>query len=410
MNDERIRQLRSDPKLLDSLTPREFEELVAHLLSQFGWKVELTPQTRDGGVDIFATSQDTADLDVSWIVECKKFSENRKVGVELLRQLHGAKEFLGVSNAVLVTTSSFTPDAVQFAAKLYDLKLIDRKKLLSWLERVESTVPARPLTPPTPLYSCFISYSHKDEEFANFFAQQLRGKGIRVWYAPEDIKPGEKIHEEIFQAISVIDKLVVVLSQHSINSAWVKSEIKWALRRERDEGRRILFPISLISVNELKKWELFDSDTGEDLAAKVREYYIPVITDWKDAAKFKPFFEKILQGLKSDQTTTKSATESKSGSAVAKTRTFEGVELSEDSLDIIRILAKERKELVMHRANGIHLLLSDNKGLAGFDQLFIEGDLDQLVSLDLLRKRQTDRFTFIFTLTRRGAEFARSLL
>ncbi len=119
MDEKHLNELLKNPNLIDSFSPREFEELIALLLGRFGWAIELTPQTRDGGVDIFATTKDETGLDVTWIVECKKYASDRKIGVDILRGLHGAKKFLGVSNGILATTSSFAKDATDFASKLY---------------------------------------------------------------------------------------------------------------------------------------------------------------------------------------------------------------------------------------------------------------------------------------------------
>ncbi len=42
-------------------------------------------------------------------------------------------------------------------------------------------------------YSCFISYSSNDHEFASRLHSDLQNQGIRCWFAPEDMKGGEKI-------------------------------------------------------------------------------------------------------------------------------------------------------------------------------------------------------------------------
>ena len=44
-------------------------------------------------------------------------------------------------------------------------------------------------------YSCFISYSFRDEEFATRLHSRLRDAKLRVWYAPEDMQGGKKVHE-----------------------------------------------------------------------------------------------------------------------------------------------------------------------------------------------------------------------
>ena len=47
-----VEGLRQRPDSIYELPPRKFEELLAELLTDRGWEVELTPATRDGGKDI----------------------------------------------------------------------------------------------------------------------------------------------------------------------------------------------------------------------------------------------------------------------------------------------------------------------------------------------------------------------
>ena len=49
---------------------------------------------------------------------------------------------------------------------------------------------------------------------------------MRVWFAPEDVKGGEKLHEQIDQAIRRYDKLLLVLSEASMASEWVDFSIE----------------------------------------------------------------------------------------------------------------------------------------------------------------------------------------
>lgn len=147
-------------------------------------------------------------------------------------------------------------------------------------------------------HSCFISYSSKDEEFAKYLHAQMKAEKLRVWFAPEDMKLGRKIHEQLYDAIQVHDRFLLILSEHSLKSNWVESEIRRARKREREEGRQILFPISLLSYEQLREWELFDADEGRDLAQEVREYLIGDFSKWKDHDSFQPLFQKLVEGLR----------------------------------------------------------------------------------------------------------------
>jgi len=50
---------------------------------------------------------------------------------------------------------------------------------------------------PIEFYSCFISYSTKDQPFADRLHADLQDKGVRCWFAPHKIQGGKKIHEQI---------------------------------------------------------------------------------------------------------------------------------------------------------------------------------------------------------------------
>jgi hypothetical protein len=149
-------------------------------------------------------------------------------------------------------------------------------------------------------YSCFISYSSKDQEFAERLHADLQAKGVRCWFAPEDVQGGRKLHEQIEQAIRHYDKLLLVLSENSMNSEWVKTEIYHARQDEIRTQRRKLFPISLVNFQTVRAWTAFDADTGKDMGREVREYFIPDFSNWKDHDAYKVAFDRLLRDLKAE--------------------------------------------------------------------------------------------------------------
>ncbi len=58
------------PHEMKQMYRRKFEELVAEIFHNFGYKVELTQQTRDGGKDIIAISNENA-IRNKYLIECK---------------------------------------------------------------------------------------------------------------------------------------------------------------------------------------------------------------------------------------------------------------------------------------------------------------------------------------------------
>ncbi|MBY0569694.1 MAG: restriction endonuclease [Burkholderiaceae bacterium] len=135
---EIIREIQSTPELIRSIDSRQFEELVAELFRNKGYQVELTKRTRDGGKDIIAISKDSLGIKLKYFIECKHYAETNKVGVEVVRALHGVKNTKdGPNKTIIATTSSFTADAVSFVesetTSCWDITLADYNHIMSWI-------------------------------------------------------------------------------------------------------------------------------------------------------------------------------------------------------------------------------------------------------------------------------------
>lgn len=114
-NDELITYLAKHPNELYHFDPRKFERLIAHIMRSLGFEVELTAPVRDGGCDIIAFNADNLGIRTKYVVECKRYRQDRPVGVELVRSLYGVKLQNQAEHAVLATTSYFTRGAIHFA-------------------------------------------------------------------------------------------------------------------------------------------------------------------------------------------------------------------------------------------------------------------------------------------------------
>jgi hypothetical protein len=152
---------------------------------------------------------------------------------------------------------------------------------------------------PIQFDSCFISYSTRDQDFAERLHSRLRDRGLRVWFAPEDVQGGKKLHEQIDEAIRYHDRLLLVLSPESMASESVRTEIRNARKAEIREGRRKLFPIRLVDFEAIRDWECFDADSGKDPGVEIREYFIPDFSDWKDHDAFEAASVRPGRGSKS---------------------------------------------------------------------------------------------------------------
>lgn len=147
-------------------------------------------------------------------------------------------------------------------------------------------------THPTQFYSCFISYSSRDQDFASRLYADLQNKGVRCWFAPEDIKIGDKFRTRIDESIRIYDKLLLVLSESSVSSQWVEKEVETAMEREQEQNKTMLFPVSLDNaVNEMKVgWP----------ADVRRTRHIGDFTRWKDHDSYQKAFDRLLRDLKAE--------------------------------------------------------------------------------------------------------------
>lgn len=132
-NDELILKLKRTPDDLFKITPRQFEEVIADLLTNMGMEVEITPATRDGGKDILAYMK-TEIGKFLCLVEAKQYDKRRPVGVGLVRSLFGTLIDHQATSGMLVTTSRFARPAKEFQQKhKYQLSLKDYGDVVSWI-------------------------------------------------------------------------------------------------------------------------------------------------------------------------------------------------------------------------------------------------------------------------------------
>jgi HJR/Mrr/RecB family endonuclease len=137
VNEELKRYFAKYPDKLYELTSRKFEELIASILKDFGFDVELTKATRDGGRDIIAYIKNAVCSYMTY-VECKKYSADNKVGVGIIREVAGVHHLRQPNKSIIVTTSFFTKDAVEEARKIeQQLELKDFDAIKMWLGRYD---------------------------------------------------------------------------------------------------------------------------------------------------------------------------------------------------------------------------------------------------------------------------------
>ena len=145
---------------------------------------------------------------------------------------------------------------------------------------------------PLKFHSCFISHSTLDRDFADRLHADLRNNGIRCWFAPEDLKIGDRFRQRIDEAIHLHDRLLLILSEHSVGSNWVRDEVEACFERERSENRVVLFPVRIDDAV---------MDTDQAWAAAIRrQRHIGDFRKWKQHDAYKLSLRRLMTSLKSD--------------------------------------------------------------------------------------------------------------
>lgn len=152
---------------------------------------------------------------------------------------------------------------------------------------------------PIEFYSCFISYSHSDMEFAQRLESDLKLAGIRCWRDEDALRPGDDMYYVVDKAIRSWDKVLLCCSRSSLNSLWVERELEiafekeMALRHERGLNISVIIPLDLDGYL-LNGW-------GGSHAAALRKRLAARFPGWQsDGSIYQRELERLLGALRSD--------------------------------------------------------------------------------------------------------------
>jgi hypothetical protein len=120
----------------------------------------------------------------------------------------------------------------------------------------------------------FISHSAEDEGRLGDLVKALRALGVEVWFAPDDIRPGQSIPEEMARALGRATHLLVAWSRHSAASNHVKTEYRSFYHAHTEPGPILFMPLDGTPVDRLFGDRLYFRATGD--AARDASF----IADW----------------------------------------------------------------------------------------------------------------------------------
>ncbi len=148
-------------------------------------------------------------------------------------------------------------------------------------------------------HTCLISYAKQDRTFAEQLHDDLQDQGVRCWLVPDELKGGQDLQLRLSQALGQNDKLIIVLSDTSMASEWIAGELKAMRELEKQERRRLLFPVSLASPPMIQSWTLMEPGSFINLAKEIRQYPIPNFSDTHHEPSYEAALIQLLRDLKS---------------------------------------------------------------------------------------------------------------
>lgn len=141
-------------------------------------------------------------------------------------------------------------------------------------------------------YSCFISYTEKDHKLSARLYRDLEKRGVRCWRWREDSRWGRPLQDNIDEALQEHEKLIVILSQHSLQAKPVLYEIEKTVARERKSKRSVLFPIRVDDA--IFKWK---NEFKDDLL----KAHVGDFTRWKSKAGYAAALKRLLRDLRAEK-------------------------------------------------------------------------------------------------------------
>jgi hypothetical protein len=134
LNKKLTEAVRRNPKRLDELSAVQFEEFIAELFEENGYKVTLTKKSRDGGIDVIAEKADVIDLAI--LAQCKKYAPHRPIGAQVIREMTGVLDINKAAAGAVFTTSRFTATAIEEAKVIrHRMSLLDYFDILMCLHK-----------------------------------------------------------------------------------------------------------------------------------------------------------------------------------------------------------------------------------------------------------------------------------
>jgi hypothetical protein len=130
-----IDYLHAQPEDLSQMHWRQFEFLVGEFFRRNNYDIYVTPPSNDGGIDVRAVKESGIAGPELILVQAKRVSDNRRVGIETVKALWSDVGESAATRGVIATTSTLAPGARTYCqARLYRLTAAERPMVEKWVK------------------------------------------------------------------------------------------------------------------------------------------------------------------------------------------------------------------------------------------------------------------------------------
>jgi hypothetical protein len=150
-------------------------EFMAKIMEESGFKVYKDFRTSRHLIDIYGILP-TVLGDLGVVVACKNYEEKWNVGLDVLKEMEMVGKTLKASKIVIVTTSGFSSQAINYAARR-NIKLIDRDGVLNLAHKFSKK-----------------SADLMDEDYDGEYDDYDENEGAEISYEPATTSKGSFFH------------------------------------------------------------------------------------------------------------------------------------------------------------------------------------------------------------------------
>ena len=260
-------------------------------LEERGLEVKVFSPLTDHAKDLF---ESLSGVDFAVVVSQSEFPS--LIRANLFFELGCLVGALGPGRVLVVTTAADGPipfDLRELPMIFLPQAGIDEintiQSMVDQIERLVTALEPRVRIEERTYYSCFLSYSAADSEFASRLTEDLTVAGVPTWLDSRDLKTGSRFTREIYRALDRQDKLLLVLSRASVKSQWVEVELRHAMNLEKSSGREIIFPIRI----DDKALRLANPRVQE----LARERHVLDFENWTDESHYRRSLKRLTRDL-----------------------------------------------------------------------------------------------------------------